>query len=84
MVRKLVAGAVVWEEATWIRPVVSLDGLIRETKEKSAHALWQVLADLAQHRSFTILREIEAEGSYYSFPKSRDAKELRAQGHALL
>jgi methionyl-tRNA formyltransferase len=84
MVRKLDAGAVLREEATPIRPEVSLDALIRETKEKSAQALWRVLADLARHRSFTILREIEAGGSYYSFPKAKDAGELRAQGHALL
>lgn len=84
MVRKLDAGAVVWEEATSIRPGMSLDALIRETKEKSADALWRVLAHLAQHQSLSILREIEGEGSYYSFPNSRDAQELRAKGHALL
>jgi methionyl-tRNA formyltransferase len=84
MVRKLDAGAVVREEATSIRPGMTLDALIRDTKEKSAHALWRVLTDLAQHQRFTILREIEGDGSYYSFPKFHDARQLRARGHALL
>jgi methionyl-tRNA formyltransferase len=84
MARRLDAGAVVWEETTSIRPGMTLDALIRETKEKSADALWRVLGDLAQHQSFTILREIEEDGSYYSFPKFHDAVQLRASGHALL
>jgi methionyl-tRNA formyltransferase len=84
MARKLDSGAVVWEEVTPIRPGMTLDALIRETKEKSADALWRVLGDLAQHQSFTILRQIEGSGSYYSFPKIHDALQLRAKGHALL
>jgi methionyl-tRNA formyltransferase len=84
MVRRLDAGAVVSEEATTIRPGMSLDALIRETKEKSADALWRVLSHLAHHQSFGILRTIEGEGSYYSFPKYCDARQLRARGHELL
>jgi hypothetical protein len=55
---------VVWEEATSIRPGITLDALIRETKEKSTDALWRVLGDLAQHQSFTILQDIEGDASY--------------------
>lgn len=84
MVRKLDAGTVVWEEATPIRPGMSLDALIRETKERSADALWRVLRHLAQHRHLPLLRDIEGQGGYYSFPKSRHARQLRGRGHALL
>lgn len=84
MVRKLDAGGVVWEERTPIRPGTTLDALIRETKEKSAEALWRLLSDLVQNRKLTILREISGKGSYYSFPQYREANQLRAKGHGLL
>ena len=84
MVRKLDAGTVVWEEPTPIRPGMTLDALIRETKERSADALWRVLDHLAQHRSLPLLREIDGQGRYYSFPRSRHAQQLRGRGHALL
>jgi methionyl-tRNA formyltransferase len=84
MVRKLDAGAILWEERTPIRPRMTLDALIRETKRKSAEALWRVLGDLLRNKEFTIVREIEGKGSYYSFPKSCHARQLRARGHALL
>jgi methionyl-tRNA formyltransferase len=84
MVRKLDAGAVIWEEKTPIRPGMTLDALIRDTKERSAETLWRVLDDLARNERFAIIREIEGEGGYYSFPNNRDANRLRASGHALL
>ena len=68
MVRKLDAGTVVWEEATPIRPEMSLDALIRETKERSADALWRVLSHLAQHRNLPLLRDIEGQGGSF-FPE---------------
>ena len=63
MVRKLDAGTVIWEEATPIRPEMSLDALIRETKERSADALWRVLRHLAQHRSLPHVRDIEGQAA---------------------
>ena len=84
MVTKLDAGTVVSEEATPIRPGMSLDALIRETKERSADALWRVLGHLAQHRSLPLLRDIDGQGRYYTFPKSHHAQQLRGRGHALL
>jgi methionyl-tRNA formyltransferase len=84
MVAKLDAGGIVWEEKTPIQPGMKLDTLIRQTKEKSAEALWRVLEDLAQTQKLTIIREIAGKGSYYSFPTQRDAKRLRAAGHSLL
>jgi methionyl-tRNA formyltransferase len=84
MVRKLDAGTVLWEEATPIRAEMSLDALIRETKKRSADALWRVLEYLAERQELPLLRQIEGEGGYYSFPKSRHAQQLRGRGHALL
>jgi len=84
MVRKLDAGTVVWEEATPIRPGMTLDALIRETKERSADALWRVLDHLAEHQELPLLREIEGKGGYYTFPRSLHAQQLRGRGHALL
>ena len=80
MVAKLDAGAVVWEAKTPIRPGMNLDALIRETKEKSAEALWRVLETLAETEKLTIVREIVGRAPT-TFPKHRDARRLRAAGH---
>jgi methionyl-tRNA formyltransferase len=84
MVQKLDAGEVLWEEKTPILPHASLDGLIRETKARSAEALWHVLEILARGDRPTVIREIRSEGAYYTFPKIEHARALRRKGHALL
>lgn len=84
MERKLDAGAVLWEERTPILPDMTLDTLIRKTKEKSAEALWRLLERLAHSGISKAIREFEGKGKYYSFPKSHDADALRQKGHALL
>lgn len=84
MVRKLDAGEVLWEEKTPILPYTTLDGLIRETKAKSAGALWHVLEILARGEKPAVIREIKGKGAYYTFPSSEHAHALREKGHALL
>jgi methionyl-tRNA formyltransferase len=84
MARKLDAGDVLWEERTPILPHMTLDGLIRETKARSAGALWHVLEVLARGEKPVVMREIKSKGAYYTFPKTEDAKLLREKGHALL
>jgi methionyl-tRNA formyltransferase len=84
MARKLDAGEVLWEEKTPILPHATLDSLIRETKAKSAGALWHVLEVLAHGKKPVVIREIENKGAYYTFPKAEHAKALRERGHALL
>jgi polysaccharide deacetylase family protein (PEP-CTERM system associated) len=69
MARKLDAGEVLWEEKTPILPHATLDSLIRETKAKSAGALWHVLEVLAHGKKPVVIREIENKGAYYTFPR---------------
>lgn len=79
MVQELDGGEILAQVATPIEPDTTLESLMRESKRRSARALWEVLRAIhdgsAERRAMS-----DGEGSYFTWPTRREARELRRRG----
>ncbi|MFP4331305.1 MAG: glycosyltransferase [Spirochaetaceae bacterium] len=83
MAEELDRGDILLRRPTPIRPDMSLEELIRETKVKSARALWTLLDRFATDTVEPTPLPDEA-GSYFSWPTRQEAREFRRRGRKLL
>lgn len=82
MVEELDKGRIILQKKTKIEPDMSLDELIKKTKQKNAEALIQVLEMFGKGE--VEYRDLpEKEGSYFSFPLKKDVAEFRRRGGRL-
>lgn len=82
MAEKLDKGDIIAQSATPIEEGMSLDALIRKTKEHSAAVLWEVLV---RFRAGTVAAVPlpPDEGSYFSFPTAAERKVFKEKGKRL-
>ncbi len=78
MVPKLDGGDVLLQYRTAIERDMSLERLMTVTKENSATALWSFLEVL--QRGEATARPLSGEGSYFSWPTRKEAREFRRRG----
>ncbi len=83
MVPDLDKGDILVQAPTPITDSMSLEQLMRETKTRSARALWDTLSQMTDDGVETRPLPDEA-GSYYSWPTRDEARELRRRGRRLL
>ncbi len=83
MVAELDAGAILLQRSTPITDSMSLEQLIRLTKIRSAHALWDLLEQLRDGTA-TESPMPQTGGSYHTWPTREEARELRRRGRRLL
>jgi methionyl-tRNA formyltransferase len=83
MVEELDKGRIVLQEQTRIQKGMTLDALIRKTREVDADALVKVLSMFQNNivRYYPLPRD---KGTYYSFPSRRDVVEFRKRGHRVV
>ncbi len=79
MVRELDKGDILFRSATPIEPSMSLEDLMARTKENSARALWDFLREV--YRGTATRRPLSGEGSYYTWPTRKEAREFRRRGY---
>ena len=83
MVEKLDAGDIILRRSVPIHPNDSLHALMIRSKEVGIQALLEAVDQIEQ--GLVQAQPMDsAQGSYFSFPKRRDARRLRQMGHALL
>lgn len=83
MVRQLDAGLILATDQVPIRQRDSLDRVMRQSKERGARLMIQVLRQLATNQSTP--RPADAgEPGYFSFPTRADARAFRQRGHRFL
>lgn len=83
MVEDLDRGDVLHREVTPITSTMSLEQLIRTTKIRSAHALWDLLLRIVEVgvRTEPLPKE---QGSYHTWPTREQARTLQRSGRRLL
>ncbi len=78
MVPKLDRGDILFQARTPIPPEMSLEELMTETKRASASALWAFLESVK--RGEATARPLVGEGSYFTWPTRKEAREFRRRG----
>lgn len=83
MVEEIDKGRIIFQERTRIEKGMTLDALIRKTREVDAEALIKVLYMFHKNRVkyFPLPRR---KGSYFTFPSRRDVVEFRRRGYRIV
>ena len=82
MVEQLDGGTILLQRETPIPEQMSLEQLIRTTKERSADALWDVLVQM-RDGTVTEVPMRETGGSYFTWPTRQEARELQRRRRLL-
>jgi len=76
-------GEIILQRETKIRNEESLDHLIKRSKREGAHCIIEALGLIKESR-VKYLPNPKEEGSYFSFPTSKDVAEFRKRGNRIL
>ena len=76
-------GEILLQRQIPVVPGESLDELIKRTKRAGAHLMVEAIESLKKGENHFEKNRSE-EGSYFSFPTSRDVRKFRSMGYRLL
>lgn len=71
-------GDIITQQFLPIDPETTLDSLIRRTKKENARIIMDVIEAFRTNK--VEYKKMEGEGSYFTFPTSRDVKEFKRRG----